>query len=140
MLEWTGADRVHHDRHADLFREHDLAKKEAGLRVEEDPSAAEDQEIEALDLGQHLATREIAHRYHAGGGITVARVVGIARKDRELDRGGRGELGDDHLQDRLVPEIQAAIRPRYADSKHSWSPSSASGAGIQQLRKRVREG
>src|ERR1044071_3291604 len=51
LFERTGADRVYHHRHADLFREHDLAQKEAGFRVEEDSSAAEDQQVEALDLG-----------------------------------------------------------------------------------------
>ena len=82
------ADRVDHHRHAVLVGQHDLAQEDLRLAVEQDAAAAEDQEIEASHLGQHLVARQRAHRHHPLDLVALAGVVGIAREHRDLDLAG----------------------------------------------------
>ncbi len=86
VAQRSGADRIDHHRHAVVVGEHDLAQEDLGLAVEQDAAAAQDQQVEALDLGQHLVARQLAHRHDALDLVARPRVLGVAGKNRDLHR------------------------------------------------------
>src|SRR5262249_12581947 len=93
-----------------------LAQVDARFGVEEDPAAADDEEVEALDLRDGLGARELAHRHGPIHAVPALRVLGVAREHRDLDRQGAPPLRNHRVKDRLVAEVQAAVRAGNSDA------------------------
>jgi hypothetical protein len=136
VLERPGADRVDHDRHPVLVRQHHLAQKDLRLAVEQNAAAAEDEQVEALDLGHDLVARELAHRDRTFDLVPRAGVVGVARKDRDLERQRTPQLFDDARENGLIAKIEAAVRARDADPECLSAPRHRSSP-IALTRQRV---
>ena len=85
IVERAGADRVDHHRDALLVREDHLAQVSARIGVVKDAAAAEDQQVELLDLRRDLGARELAHRHRALDLVAALGIVGVAREHGDFD-------------------------------------------------------
>jgi hypothetical protein len=115
IVEGSGADGVEHHGNAFFLGNRHLAQIYPRLGVVQDAAPAEDQQVEPLDLGRDLCARKLAHRDRALDAVAALGVLGVAREHRDLDRQVLAQLRDDRLQDRLIAEVQAAIRAGDAD-------------------------
>ena len=111
VVERPGADRVEDDRDAELVRDEHLPQVLRGVAIVEDAAAAEDEEIEPLDLGVHLPARQGAGRDGALDLVSGQRVRGVPREHGDVRGDGRPQLAEDPLEDRLVAEVHPAVRP-----------------------------
>ena len=87
-------------------------------RIVEDAAAAEDEQIELLDLGRdHLLPRQRTRRDGALDLVPGSVSAGF-RENTVMSAGdGRPQLAEDPLEDRLVAEVHAAVRARDADAQ-----------------------
>jgi len=125
-----------HDRHAVFLRHQHLAQVDARLGVVQDAAAAEEQQVQALDLRRHLRARQLAHRDGALDLVALLGVLRIAREHRDLHAGHLApQLLDHRLEDGLVAEVQAAVRAgdAYLWAAHTRAPVAKSGPAGTRL-------
>jgi hypothetical protein len=104
------ADRVRRHRDAERLGDPRNVQVALGLAVVEDPAAAEQQEVKAVDLLDELVEAGLPRVEHPVDGMVLARVAHVACEDRQLHAGQlAAQLLEGDGEDRLVAEAQAAV-------------------------------
>jgi hypothetical protein len=117
-LQRPRPDRVGGGGHAGPTRDPGHVQVALDLVVVEDAAAAEQEQVELLDLGQHLLARRRARRHHVLDVVMLGRVGGVAGEHDDPRPRHRGpQLAHGHGQDRLVAGVQPAVGPGQPDPR-----------------------
>jgi hypothetical protein len=89
-----------------------------GLAVVQDPAAAEEQQVEALELAGQLVAQGAARVDHALDPVVRRRVLHVAGENGQLRAAGHGaQLLERHREDGLVADVEPAVRTADADRR-----------------------
>ena len=113
---WRSSHCPGHGRNTEILCQLSLAQEPPNVRIEEDTPAAEDEEVERLQLAENLTSAQLAGCHCVLHTVPAAGVLRIPAEHGKLGRDAATQLAQDLAQDGLVSEVHPAVRARYSDA------------------------